>query len=85
MARVGRERPLLGVLVVFGVGSRWRDGDRWTKLVAGVLLDVLSSTAAGAIVCLPRDWLRRLQNGQEHSQRDVFHGDTIVGHYQAEV
>src|SRR4029077_11858871 len=38
--------------------------------------------ASGVIGCLPWDWGRCLHDGQEHSQRETFHGcDTVPQQY----
>src|ERR1700693_1504881 len=47
-------------------------------ICSGVLLDCLA-TASGCIACLPWDWSACLHYGQEHSQREIFHGARILG------
>jgi len=68
-----------GVLICLGT-IRILDRKRrvgWLLICSGVLLDALA-TASGCIGCLPWNWWACLHDGQEHSQREIFHGGQSV-------
>ena len=69
------------IVLLIWVGADCLDARRWLRgwLLIGlaVLLDGLAS-ASGMIGCLPWDWGRCLNDGEQHSQRDIFHGGNTV-------
>ena len=69
------------IVLLIRVGADCLDARRWLRgwLLIGlaVLLDGLAS-ASGMIGCLPWDWGRCLHDGEQHSQRDIFHGGNTV-------
>jgi hypothetical protein len=48
----------------------------WVLMILGIVCDVLSAATLW-IGCLPWDWWHRLHDGQEHSEREYFHGDKL--------
>jgi IS1 family transposase len=72
---------LFGAIPLGGLGLHLAvDAHRWwgwCLASIALALDVLGC-ASGAIGCLPWDWGRCLHDGQQHSQRDIFHSGIIV-------
>jgi hypothetical protein len=69
-------------VLLWGV-ARLAWSDSWRRCYSGVFLLsvglVLVSAAITSLMigCLPWDWETCLHDGQEHSQRQIFHGETI--------
>ena len=73
---------LLGSCCVMSWGlSRRRTFSRYFLFGVGITLDAIACVS-GAVGCLPWDWWACLHDGQEHSQRKIFHsGESVSQKY----